>query len=84
MKRAPEYRPGDWIVDCDVCGLTFWASELKKMWNGSMVCRDDFNERHPADFPKVVRDDQRVPFTRHHTDTFITAAPADPDSLGRK
>lgn len=55
---------GDWNTICDVCGLKFKASELKKDWRGLMVCSNDFEMRHPQDFLRVRGDVPSVPWTR--------------------
>ena len=63
--------PGKWIAICDVCGLRFYNTELKKDWRDLMVCKDDFELRHPQDFLKVQPDHQNVPWVRPEgTDTF--------------
>jgi hypothetical protein len=43
------YKPGTWNAICDVCGFKFKADELKKRWDGRMVCDADFETRHPSD-----------------------------------
>lgn len=40
---------GDTNAICDVCGFKYKGSELKKRWDGAMVCRYDFELRHPQD-----------------------------------
>jgi len=64
MSYEPTYKKGDHKAICDRCGFQFHASQLKKEWTGLMVCRDDFELRHPQDFVKGVKDDQSVPWTR--------------------
>lgn len=54
----------DWNAVCDVCGFTFKASQLKKRWDGVMVCENDWEMRHPQDFIKVPRPEQPVPWSR--------------------
>lgn len=56
--------PGKWIAICDVCGLRFYNTELKKDWRDLMVCAEDFELRHPQDFLKVRPDHQNVPWVR--------------------
>lgn len=77
-----EPRLGDWLAICDSCGRKFYASELRRRWDGYMVCDDDFEERQPQDFVRAVPDHQRVAWTRSEpSDVFVVPAPADPDSL---
>ena len=32
--------------DCDVCGFTYYRRELKKRWDGALVCDADYEEKH--------------------------------------
>jgi hypothetical protein len=66
------YIPGDFWRICDVCGFKCRASETSKRWDGLMVCREDFEPRHPQDFVRGRRDRQNVPDPRPEAaDTFI-------------
>ena len=40
--------PGNWKVACDVCDQWYASSEIKKRWDGRMVCPHDYEARHPA------------------------------------
>ena len=40
-------RLGDWNTLCDVCGMKFKASDLRRRWDGFMVCVDDWEPEHP-------------------------------------
>lgn len=53
-------RLGDPKALCDICGFTFNLSALRKNWKGQMVCRDDFERRHPQEFVRGVPDTQGV------------------------
>lgn len=55
---------GKWNALCDICGLKFKSSELRKDWRNLMVCRNDFELRHPQDFLRVRGDTPAVPWTR--------------------
>lgn len=55
---------GNWNAICDVCGLKFKGSDLKKDWRGLMVCSKDFEQRHPQDFLRVRADDPSIPWAR--------------------
>jgi len=61
--------PGNWKVVCDVCGFWFPSSEIKKRWDGLMVCSKDFEARHP----------QTLYNYRHHTSvpTFVRKEPTE-------
>jgi len=56
---------------CDSCGLKFKASELRPRWDGLMVCKDDWEIRHPLDFYRTRNDAHKLPWVR-------TNSPADP------
>jgi hypothetical protein len=43
------YVPHEWNVICDVCGFKYKASQLKKRWDGLMVCDKDWETRHPQE-----------------------------------
>jgi hypothetical protein len=64
--------PGNWKVSCDVCGFWFPSSDIKKRWDGLMVCAKDWEERHPSTLYKY-HDHPSVPsFVRKDApDTFI-------------
>lgn len=73
MGRADFLKLGDWNAICDRCGFKFKASELRKTWQGFMVCRKDWEERQPQDFVKGVPDIQTPPWTRPPAgDIFVT------------
>lgn len=55
---------GDWNAICDVCGFRCKASEMKKRWDGLMVCPQDYELRQPQDFLRVRGDQPAVPWTR--------------------
>jgi len=67
MGRYDYYKPGDWNAICEVCGQKFKASKLKRRWDGLLVCKRDWEPRHPQDFVRGVKDKQSVPFTRKET-----------------
>jgi hypothetical protein len=74
MSYRPHYVSGDWKAICDVCGRTFKASQIRKRWDGLMVCSSDFETRHPQDFVRGVVDTQVVPWNRtQSTDDFSNA-----------
>jgi len=55
---------GDWNVLCDSCGRKFKASQIKKRWDGLMVCSEDYELRHEQDFLRVQKEKIAVPFSR--------------------
>lgn len=58
------YKPGDYYLTCDECGFKVRKSEVRKRWDGLMVCRADWETRHPQDSLKAKRDRQRVHIAR--------------------
>lgn len=69
MPEHSSYQKGDWLANCDVCGLTFYASQLAKAWDGSMRClgqagRGCWETRHPQDFVRGIKDIQSTPWVR--------------------
>lgn len=67
------YKPGSWNVHCDVCGFKFKSDQVRRRWDGLMVCENDFEHDHPQKFLRVHEDKQSVPFVRkQNDDTFRT------------
>ena len=60
MSYLPFYVPGDAAAICDVCGFKYKLSQLKKRWDGAMVCSADFEERHPQDYLVRTKDDKQT------------------------
>ena len=58
------YKKGDWNASCDRCGFDFKASELRREWQGLMVCKDCWEPRHPADTFRMPRVERPVAWTR--------------------
>ncbi len=44
---------GDSKAVCDVCGFHMHQSDLRKRWDGAMVCDADWESRHPQDLIKA-------------------------------
>ena len=76
------YRPGDNLAICDSCGLRFNGSELKKDWRGFMVCKKDYEPRHPQDQIKVTADRITVNDARPEVeDIFLEPGDVTPEDL---
>ncbi len=66
------YKKGQWNVICDSCGFEFKSSELRKRWDGLMVCEQDFELDHPQKHLRVHEDSSSVPWVRDEpADTFV-------------
>lgn len=63
-KPHTHFVKGDWNADCDECGFTFKASQLRKRWDGAMVCDKDWEPRHPQDLLRVRKERGGVPWSR--------------------
>lgn len=64
---------GNYNALCDSCGRKFKANQLKRRWDGLMVCEEDYELRHPQDFLRVQKEQIAVPWARPYPeeDTFI-------------
>ena len=91
LKGPKDYlRVGDWNAWCDVCGFKYKASELRKRWDGMMVCNGDFEIRNQQDFIRSVPEKPAPPFSRPRNDgpsplipTYPVGTPAStPDQAG--
>ncbi len=61
---------------CDVCKFKFKASELRQRWDGLMVCKWDWESRHPQDFYRAISDVHLLPFIRSNvSDVNLTWTP---------
>jgi hypothetical protein len=45
--------PGNWKVACHVCGIWYTSSEIRKRWDGVLVCPQDYEERHPQTLIRI-------------------------------
>jgi hypothetical protein len=55
---------GGYNALCDVCGWKYKASQLRKRWDGLIVCEKDWEMRHPSDLFKTVSDQSILLWTR--------------------
>lgn len=69
------FKSGQWNAICDRCGREFKSGELRKDWQGLMVCSKDFEYRHPQDFLKISPEKVTPPWVRPETTPiFVYAA----------
>lgn len=61
---------GQWNTICDRCGKKYKANELRKEWDGLMVCWRCYEIRQPQDYVRSVPDKQAPPWTRPDSDQF--------------
>jgi hypothetical protein len=76
------YNRGDWNSVCDLCGFRYKASQMKKRWDGLMVCPEDFEERNKQEFVRGVPLD-KAPYGSKAIgeETFLTANEVTADDL---
>lgn len=61
---ADEYVPNDpWVID-DRTGLKIRRSDSRRQWDGQIVHKDEWEQRHPQELIKARRDDMAVPDPR--------------------
>ena len=72
-----------WAAICDECGFEFRSDELRKRWDGAMVCWKDWEPRHPQELQNTrAADKQSVPWSRPEPeDVFLAASITDRDTL---
>src|SRR5687768_1086583 len=66
------FKKGCWNVVCDVCGFHKKSDEVRKRWDGLIVCQEDWEPDHPQKYLRVREDKQSVPFVRNEPeDSFV-------------
>ena len=70
MSYINDFVLGDSKSTCDVCGFDFKQSQLRKRWDGAMVCSKDWEPRHEQDKIKIRPErnnvkDARIPPDPH-------------------
>lgn len=49
-----KYVAGTHKRECDVCGFDYRRAEMLKRWDGAIVCKEDYEEKHDRDYPHRV------------------------------
>lgn len=76
------YAKGDANAICDECGIQFKHSQLRRRWDGAMVCSDDWEPHHPQDFVKAGRISKPIPNARPEgEDVFLEPGDVTRDDL---
>lgn len=57
------FKSGEWNVYCMVCNRKIKAGDALKRWDGLLVCKEDYENRHPMDFLRARQERISVPFT---------------------
>ncbi len=55
---------GSWNAICDVCGFKFKSYQLRPRWDGLMVCKEDYETRHPQEMLKAKPEKIKPPWVR--------------------
>lgn len=82
MAYIQEFILGDSKACCDVCGFDYKQSQLRKRWDGAMVCSKDWEPRHPQDFVKARPERNNVKDARPSPEPrFVETNEITPDDL---
>ena len=66
------FKSGSYNVICDVCGRKYKNTDVKKRWDGLLVCSKDYELRHIADFIKPPTERNNVKDPRpEQADIFV-------------
>ena len=72
MGSADYYKHGDRNAICDMCGFKYKLSQLRKRWDGLMVCLKDWEPQHPQSLIRVFPEQfRRVEGRPEAQDNFI-------------
>lgn len=82
MGRTGKYRPGEYLVQCEICGRNRYSSDTQRNWKTQVVCSDTcYEQRHPHDRVKVRPDVARPENPRPDTNlTHSTTETGDVES----
>ena len=67
--RNPGYKSGSHWSNCYSCGFAFRAEDLKLTWDNRWVCDEDWEQRHPQDFLRVLEEKVAAEQPILHDDT---------------
>jgi hypothetical protein len=82
MRGTHPYKPGQHLAICDLCGLRFLSGKLRKDYRGLMVCKADYEQRHPQESLKAGKDRIKVDNPRPQgQDRFLQPGEVTPDDL---
>lgn len=58
------YKSGTWNIICDLCGKKCKSDEVRKRWDGLIVCAADYETRQLLDLIRPYPPERPVPFIR--------------------
>lgn len=62
---------------CDRCNFEYKLSQLRREWDGLMVCYECWEPRQPQDFVRGVPDQKPIPMARPGAPDIFLTAPTD-------
>ena len=58
------YVAGLFNIYCMSCGRKYKSNEIRKRWDGLLVCDEDWEPRHPQDFVRGIQERSNIlPFS---------------------
>lgn len=58
------YVPGLFNIYCMSCNRKYKSNEIRKRWDGLLVCDEDWEPRHPQDFVRGIQEKSNIlPFS---------------------
>lgn len=79
---ANKFRPGQNKLKCMRTGFTIYSGDAKREWNGTIVRSQSYEERHPQDFVRGVKDDQKPDISNPEPEwRFLSDNEVTPDDL---
>ena len=80
IRRKAKYKDGDYLVQSDLTGRIMYASQSRKLWNGLICHRDEYEIRNPQDFLQARPEREPFKEVRPRQVNFIDQ-PITPDDL---
>ena len=72
---------GNWCI-CDQCGKKYRAFDMRRRYDGALVCEDDWEPRHPLDFVKGILDNTATKVTNpEQTDVYVKQTVQDENGI---
>lgn len=60
------FKPGDYLIQCDLTGRKVLASTTRKDYRGNVVCEYAYLKRNPQDFVRALNDGKPVTIIREN------------------
>ena len=79
-KRKAKYKDGNHLVQSDLTGRIMYASDSRKLWNGLICHREEYEIRNPQDFLKARPEREPFKEVRPRNVQFLDS-PVTPDDL---